>query len=260
MNRQQGIVIGVAIVLFVVLFYGFDIIPPKQKALEKSRAGTVEATSLENLLKEARPKLNKNQTSVIDAIQMDLDKSGVDTIKKIEVLKALSGTWYEYGYPALSGIYAENIANLVQSDSAWSIAGTTYEICFVKLKDDRTREFCSKRAIRAFENAISLNPDDIEARINLAVCYVDNPDKDNPMQGILMLRELNQKYPENVPVLNQLGRLAIQTNQINKAIERLEAAIIISPENQNTICLLAEAYEAASEPEKAKFYRDKCVH
>jgi len=80
------------------------------------------------------------------------------------------------------------------------------------------------------------------------------------MQGILMLRDLNTKYPKNVAVLNQLGKLALQTNQSERALERLEAAIKLEPENNVTICLLAEAYSQLGDKTKATEYKKKCVN
>lgn len=260
MNKSQVLVLVAAGILFLILFLGFDTIPPKQKSLEKSRSSNIEATSVTNLIKEVTPKLNKEQKSILDAINLDLEKTGSDTIKRIEILKSLSGTWYDFGYPAIAGTFAEDIAVFQKSEEAWSMAGTTYAICVKNAEDSKTKEFCSKRAIKTFENAISLAPDNVEHRINLAICYVDNPAKDNPMQGILMLRELNTKYPDNVPVLNQLGKLALQTNQTEKALERLEAAIALEPKNMNTICLLAKAYRNAGNEAKAAEYNKKCVN
>ncbi len=260
MNKHQIITVCAATILFLVLYLGFDTIPTKQKNLEKSRLLNIETTSVANLLKEATPKLDKANASLIEAMNHDLEKIGSDTLKKIDMLKSLSGIWYDLDYHAISGSYAQDIAEMVKSEESWSITGTTYAICVKNTEDSKTRDFCSKRAIKAFENAISLAPDMIEPRINLAICYVDNPDKDNPMQGILMLRDLNQQHPENVSVLNQLAKLALQTNQIDRALERLEEAIKLEPENKNSICLLATAYQEAGNQAKADEYHRKCVN
>lgn len=260
MNKSQIFVITGALLLFLLLYLGFDTTPPKLKSLEKSRNLNIESTSVSNLIKDATPKLNKEQKSIVDAINLDLENSGKDSIKRMEILKSLSGTWYDLGYPSIAGTYAEEIANMQKSEDAWSVTGTTYALCVKNETDQKIKNFCSKRAIKAFESAISLAPQKIEPRINLAICFVDNPDQNNPMQGILMLRELNTKYPENVAVLNQLGKLALQTNQIDKALARLEAAISLEPDNMNTICLLASAYSDAGNEAKANEYKKKCVN
>jgi tetratricopeptide (TPR) repeat protein len=260
MNKSQIAVISGAIILFLILYLGFDKIPPKSKNLEKSRLLNVESTSVTNLINEAQTKLTPQQTTVIEAINLDLNKVADDTSKRVTILKSLSGTWYEMGFPAISGNYAEEIANIEKSAESWSMAGTTYALCVKSSEDTKVKEFCSKRAVNAFEKTISLDPENIDARINLAICYVDSPAKDNPMQGIMMLRDLNTKYPKNVSILNQLAKLALQTNQIEKALERLEASILIDPDNNNTICMLASAYESAGNKVKAEEYQKKCIN
>lgn len=260
MNRNQILLLIGGVLLFLVLYFGFDIIPQKSKDLEKSRSLNIESTGVNNLLKDAMATLDAQQKSIIEAINLDVQKSSKDTIALIERIKSLSGTWYEFGFPAISGSYAEDIANMLKTDESWSIAGTTYAICVKNSEDPKVKDFCSKRSVKAFEKAISLAPDNIDHRINLAICYVDNPMQDNPMQGILMLRELNTNNPKNVAVLNQLGKLAIQTNQNERALERLETAIGLEPENQTTICLLATAYKNIGNAAKADEFSNKCVN
>lgn len=260
MTKSQIITIAASLILFLVLYLGFETIPPDMKNLEKSRVLNVESTSVTNLIKEAQSKLTPQQTTVIEAINLDLNKVANDTSKRVTILKSLSGTWYEMGFPAISGNYAEEIATIEKSAESWSIAGTTYALCVKSSDDKKVKEFCSKRAVNAFEKTISFDPENIDARINLAICYVDSPSKDNPMQGIMMLRDLNTKYPKNVSVLNQLAKLALQTNQIERALERLEASILIDPDNNNTICMLASAYESAGNKVKAEEYQKKCIN
>jgi uncharacterized protein HemY len=88
--------------------------------------------------------------------------------------------------------------------------------------------------------------------------YAENPPQDNPMKGVMMLVELNKQFPENVSVLAQLGRLAIKTGQWEKAIERLEQALAIEPENSFAVCLLAQAYEGSGNQEQAGIFFAKC--
>ena len=74
-----------------------------------------------------------------------------------------------------------------------------------------------------------------------------------------MLREYNQQEPENVLVLTTLARLAIQTNQLEKAIERLNTAIGVEPDNVKANCLLVQAYDRLGNKEKAAQYAAKCI-
>jgi tetratricopeptide (TPR) repeat protein len=105
--------------------------------------------------------------------------------------------------------------------------------------EEKVVSYCTEKAIEAFETAISLNPDNLSNRINLVLTYTENPPKENPMKGITMLLDLNERYPEQPLVLNTLASLAIKTSQYERALERLNRSFEIDPENNKTICMLA---------------------
>jgi len=164
----------------------------------------------------------------------------------------------EFGQPAIAGFYAQTIAENDNSEESWSIAGTTYSICLQRTKEQKVRDYCYQNAVQAFESAVSVNPDNPQHKVNLAVLYTENPPPQNPMKGILMLRELTEKYPENASVLVNLGRLAIQTSQFDKAIERLSQALTLEPTNRQAICFIAKAYEAKGDQTNAELFGKRC--
>ena len=209
--------------------------------MEKSRAFVTESTGIGSIRQSAEANLNGEQKTVLAVLEQELADAQTDS-SRVELLRTLSGRWYQFGEAAMAGYYAQQLAQLVNEDEdAWSIAGTTYVLCIRQSKEDKVKQYCAKRAQEAFENAISLNPDQVAHRVNLALTNVEYPPKDNPMKGILQLRDLDQKYPKNPIVLSNLGRLAIQTGQYQKAIERLETAVSVAPDNKQLYCLLEQA-------------------
>lgn len=58
--------------------------------------------------------------------------------------------------------------------------------------------------------------------------------------------------------MNQLAVLALKTNQIEKALERLNESYHIDSKNNNTICLLADAWQLAGDEQKAKEFKSQC--
>ena len=110
LSKEQLGAILVTIVLFSLVYFAFDIVPSEQKQLEKSRMLSTEATSVQNLILEARNELGVKY-GVIEALTMELNQQEIDSLKT-ETLKTLSGRWYELGYPAISGYYAEEIAKI----------------------------------------------------------------------------------------------------------------------------------------------------
>lgn len=237
------------IILILILYFGFSIRSKSSLQTERSRSLVAESISAENLLKEAKIDLSEAQLLQIEQLEQRLK---LDTAADVSILKELAGKWYSFGVPSASGIIAEKIASIEQTAEAWSICGTTFVLCISASQDHpKRKEYCATKSRMAFENAISLEPDNINHRINLALSYTESPPEDNPMKGILMLRELNETYPENVGVLYNLGRLAMQTGQFDRAIERLEQALAFDAENRQINCLLAEAYKQTGDLNRA---------
>lgn len=256
LSKAQILLIAFALVAFFTMYFGCESRPKNVRELEKSRSLNMQVTSVQNIIREAQKTLSPDKISTIETLQMQLEK---DTARQVEILEMLSSKWYEYGFASIAGHYAEEIAVKKNSEESWSIAGTTYSLGLKSSKTEKEKDFCREKAINAFEKATSLNPGNISHQINSAICYTEHPSKENPMQGILMLRELNTKYPENISVINQLARLAIKTNQIDRALERLNQALKLDPKNKTTNCLLAEVYEIKGDAAQSREFKEKCL-
>ena len=150
------------------------------------------------------------------------------------------------------------MALLTESAESWGISGTTYGLCIKRSQKEKEREFCLTKALEALENAISLDPENLDYQINRAVILAENPPKENPMRGVLLLLEMNKKFPKNVPVINNIAKFALQTNQLDKAEQRLLGALKIEPENVMTNCLLAQLYTTLGDKDKALTFREIC--
>ncbi len=244
-------------ILFLVIYLGFDTKPHDILLAEKSRASFIETTNIQNLLTKAREELRADEMGVIDAMVMRLDLAKKDSAK-VEEYMNLSSAWYQNGYYGIAGHYAEEIAKVKNDETAWSIAGTTYATGIKKAKDEKEKSFCVERGRKSFENAISINPDNLNHKINLAVTFAEQPLADNPMKGIMMLLDLNKQDPENVSVLYHLARLGIQTGQFEKAIQRIEKALALDSDNKRIICLAVEAYNGIGNNLKAEEFSSRC--
>ena len=257
MTKLQLSVLSFSVLFFCFMYFGLSKKAKKHIEIERLRSQKVESTNVSSILIDARKKLTVEQSTILHSLENKLKEVESDS-NRVEILKKISSNWYANGRADLSGVYAEEIAEIVNTEETWSITGTSYLIAVQNAKQKKIKDFCSARAIKAFENAISLNPSNVDHRINLALCFVENPLANNPMKGILMLRELIEKYPENVSVINTLARLAIQTNQFERAINRLEKAISIEKENLETNCLLSQAYSGIGNTTKANAYKELC--
>ena len=257
MNKIQVAVLASALGLFLLLYFTCSTKPPAQKALEKSRALSLESTDVQSLLEDAKAHLSGQGAAAILPLEAELEKAATDA-ERSEIYKSLSGKWYELGETALAGHYAEEAAGIDGTGEAWGIAGTTYTLCAQKAETEKVRQFCASRALTAFESAISVAPGELSHRINLALTYVEFPASDDPMKGILLLRELDEQNPDNPAVLFQLGRLSIRTGQWERAVERLERVVELAPDHRNAWCLLEQAYQGTGQAAKAEASMKRC--
>lgn len=254
MQRPQFIALFVAVLTVSFLYFGFRTKPVTFDQVERTRAASATTTDVNTLIAEARRELNSPQANQILALEQAVDPEAADS----ETLKALSSTWYELGYGAIAGHFAAEVAELEATASAWSIAGSTFSLALQQSENEKIRSYCLENGVSAFEKAISLEPGQIQHRLNLALLYTEMPPQDNPMKGILMMVNLNKENPDEPAVLFHLGRLAIQTGQTEKAVERLRQAASLRPEHRDTWCLLAQAEEAAGHITEAKAAHEKC--
>lgn len=258
MGRTQWIAAAATALLVLLTYWGCPARPPEAGAELKS--APVASTGLESLIRAARDELTSVQIATLANLEERLELTeNSDTEPRRPLLEKLAGEWFRAGQPAISGVYARRIAEESDDAEDWNIAATTFSLCLQREEtDDKTRQFCAAQAEQAYTAAISIDPDDVDARINLAVTYTDYPSQSNPMQGILMLRELVEKYPDNARVYITLAQLAIKTNQLDKAAERLTTAAELEPDNPDAVCPLAQVYEQLQQPAKAAPYIERC--
>lgn len=257
MSKLQIGVLTIGLFLFCLLYFGFSPIPKNLAGIDVERAMSAEVTDINNLIREVQSELTNDQKSYLITLEKEIEGSENESNKQ-ELLKRLSGKWFEYKQPHIAGFYAEKVAEIENTPIAWSIVGTTFASAFKSKSEKKIKDYALGKAITAFENAISLDPAEIQHKVNLALCYVEYPPQDNPMKGILQLINLNKENPDNPLVLTNLGRLAIQTGQFDKAIQRLGRAVEIEPENRTANCLLAQVYSETGNPKKAALFLAKC--
>jgi tetratricopeptide (TPR) repeat protein len=257
MTTLQKLVSVAALALFCLLYFGFDTKAPEQARLETSRAIQGESTAIESLLQEAKAKLGATQLTSLETMNVSLEKSTSDK-EKTAILKKISGFWFAQGNLPVAGDFAEKAAIVENADSSWSVAGATFFSGLTKSTDQTIRDFCSTRAVKAFENAASLAPNNASHRVNVALVYAENPSADNPMKAVLLLKDLEQKYPDAPSVYNALGRLAIKTGQWQKAADRFEKSWSLDKTNIKTPCFLTKAYEELGNSAKVAEYAKLC--
>ena len=92
----------------------------------------------------------------------------------------------------------------------------------------------------------------ITEQIQVALSNIQ--DADNPqsqMKGILQMRSLSEKYPENADLQWNMGLFSIQSGQYEKAIARFEKVINIDAQRLDAYMQLAVSYLALQDTSAA---------
>ena len=248
-NTTQIIAIASAIVLLLVLQFVVRS-RPSAKANKAPIAAANAAVNVDfaQILSATKAGLNAEDSEKIKTLEDELKTKTVAS-DKIAVLKKLASRWNEQGKLVIGGQYSTDIATLNPTDSAWSMAGTTFMLALKEQDNENLRTFAAANARTAFENALSLNPTSIGHKINLALSFVES--SDNPMKGIGMLTELTKTNPNDPIIFMTLGKLAMRTGQYDKAVGRFEKVLELDKTNAVAHCLIADAYENLKQHDKA---------
>ncbi len=259
MSRLQYIVVGFAVLLFLGLYFGGSRTPSIQKDIEANRFKEAENASIGEIIGIAKASLSESSQNEIAALESELEIAGNDT-NKLAIFEKLSGKWYSLGQYDASGFYAEEIALLKNTALSWSVAGSVYAKCFQANQNERVFNFCFDKAITAFENAASIEPDSIVHKENLAFCYTSHSDPSKTMEGVKIYQGILSQDENNIKVLLRLGKLSVDvTRDYPKAINRLERAVKVAPNNFEANYYLAQAYAGDNNIETAKKYFRKSL-
>lgn len=194
-----------------------------------------------------------------------------------EIRDAIASLKKEYGEDAgneKNAIFADSLANLYrianQFDSAawyaakaseffnstesWQKAADDYYQAYtLALDQGRQKQYASK-AQEYFGKVLNAEPENLEAKTKMAMTYLTSS---NPMQGIMMLREVLAKDPKNELALFNMGMLSIQSRQYDRAVERLEELLDVNPGHVQGHLLMGIALMNNGERERAKAQFEK---
>jgi Flp pilus assembly protein TadD len=97
-------------------------------------------------------------------------------------------------------------------------------------------------AKKEFEAELLLNPNDLQAKYNLAYVLLAGQETE---RGIKLMREITLLTPAFGDAHYELGKALLQTGDVARAIQSLEAAVKIDPDKAHIHYQLGRAYMSA---------------
>ena len=259
MHKQQWILISAAIVLLISLyFFGNTVNPDKPAAVaaDTSVKPTSDISTKEVLLKYKQG-LTAAQSQKLTQLENSVVRGDVHN-QQLHVYHQLASYWMDTLHKdEIGAYYAGEAAKLEKSEKSLTFAAHLLLDNMLSTGDAAMQHWLATQAKELFEIALKLNPQNDSSKIGLGACYMFGNISENPMQGILAIKEIADKNPDNLYAQMMLGLGGIQSGQYDKAIERFLNVINKQPDNIEAILNLAQVYDRQNDKANAvKWYKE----
>ena len=241
-KTQIGLLLT-AVVLFVLLFLAPKTHTGKLETKVDEMAKTTEVASLETFIIMATKSLKLDEKNSYDALLKNATNSKIDS-----AFNTVVQFWDKQKRPDFAAYFVEQTAKRKQTSLAYYKAGERYYYAVRFTKDNNEIPALYQSAIRCYEKAIEKDANNIDAKIQLAACFVE--DGNDPMKGIGLLREVEKTDSNNVKLQLTFAFFSAKSQQWDKAIKRFEKVLIIDPLYIEAYLHLADAYEQQGQKNK----------
>lgn len=222
------------------------------RAAKQQQENTDTGMQIADLLETWKSQLT---APVQDTLKPLLQAASNET-KDSTALRRLQLFWYGQKNLAASAYYEQQIAQQYPSAHTHTQAGKAAYDAFTLQGDSTTRPALVDMALQSFEKSLVLEPENSENKINFALCLIEG--KNAVMPGVLKLREVVEKDSMNVRANLVLGRLAVMSGQMDKALLRFQTAIGGDANNSEAYYYLGDTYAKLGKREEAMAAFEKC--
>ena len=256
MKKPQIIVVVLAIALFCTLYFWV----PRHKTIESAASNKTdnqEFTST-SVLETAKLGLTPEQKLTLLSIENQFNSSKTPK-DSIAVIAQLSRFWSDSAQKLGPYLYYTYSAALLEN-SEKSLTFAAQQLVDNLTNQEAPPAFLKWIAGNAkvlLDKALIMNPNNDSAKINLGACYLFGNISDNPMQGILKIKEIVDKNPHNIYGQMILALGGKKSGQNQKAIERFLIILNDQPNNMEALINVAECYELTNQKDLALEYYEK---
>lgn len=214
--------------------------------------------STDEVIAKAKQHLTAEQTTQITELENSVVRGDVKSQQE-KVYGQLANFWTkDMGRPDLGAYYTGQEGLLENSEKKLTFAAhLLLNGVLVSDSDPAMQNWLATNAKTFFDKALEINPSNDSTKIGIGACYMFGNISDNPMQGILPVREIAEKDPKNIFAQMILGMGGIKSGQYENAVKRFQAVLAVDPTNLEATLNLAETYDRLGDKANAiKWYKD----
>jgi tetratricopeptide (TPR) repeat protein len=250
-KRAQIILISSGLLLFIgLLFFGKTVNPNKKRITSKESASS-STINFAEILSKSKENLTTEQNTRLTALENSVVRGDVQN-QKIHVYHELAAFWKDsakafepYAY------YIAEAAKLDNSEKSLTFAAQLFIDNLLAENEPPMQNWLASNGKVLLEKALEKNPANDSNKISLGACYILGNISDQPMQGILPVREIATKNPDNLYAQLVLGLGGKKSGQYDKAIERFGIIVKKNPNDLGAMFQLAECYELKGDKKNA---------
>jgi tetratricopeptide (TPR) repeat protein len=239
-KKTHLVLIISAIVLFVLLF-----IAPKISPKHTDDDG--HDHSAENKAVSTNATLDVYLNLALNSLDPEKKKQS-DKFIAAKQLDSVVVFWDKLKRPDLAAFYTEELAKKENKVANWLKAGNRYYYAIQFIQDKTAIPVLYQSASRCFAKGLELEPNNVDAKIMLASCYVEG--SEDPMEGIKRLKEIEKTDSNNVKLQLTFAFFSVKSGQLDKAITRFNNVIKIDSNYIEAYLHLADAYEQKNNTDK----------
>jgi tetratricopeptide (TPR) repeat protein len=242
--------IGLALLLMAGLYFAPSQINNKP-VIQKSSVPKQQEFTIGGLVETARQSLDDERKGYISMLEGQYAADSTNTA----LLDSLGKAWDEASIPALSAWYFEKKAERQPSESNYLAAAYRYFDAFKIAGDTTLRSQLVRKAIGTYEKVLKINPSNLNAKTDLGVCYAEGTNE--PMKGILMLRDVVKEDPKHEMAQLNLGFLSLRSGQYEKAIDRFKTVMSLNSKRKDIYYFIGHTYFEAGNKDSSIYWLEK---
>jgi len=261
LKKQQLILVGSGVTLLCLIYFFGKTIPPKKNPGAVAAATGIKEISFNTILEASKQQLSSGQQAYVAQLETAVVRGDVKE-QQAKVYKQLAAFWKDSAHLLLPyAYYSAQAAKLENSQKSLTFAAQFFLEGIRRQDNPELQRWMATEAKELFEKALQIAPNNDSLKVGLGSAILFGNLGEGPMQGIMKIREVAERDPENMYAQFMLGLGGMISGQYDKAIDRLLKVVQHEPENVEVMLMLAEAYEHQNDKAGAvKWYQESKKH
>jgi tetratricopeptide (TPR) repeat protein len=238
------ILTAMAVALVVVLYFLPKVVVDNE---QKENAQVISDPDAEQMDESHERPLTDMELVAVGALKEAMAASE-NPEKSAIFADSLAGLFTELNYLDSAAYYAGIAAEVQPGLDRWLAAGNNYFEAYSFAVESRRQQQLGAKARQYFDRALEQDPNLYDAKAKAGLTYLPQ----QPMQAVLLLREVVESDPENALGLYNLGLLSLQSQQFDKAVDRFKTLTTAYPDHLEGQFYLAVSYFENGQRDEAR--------